>query len=176
MPIEGGEQIPSPRNMGFLNLEEAREFIAHKIASGEKIILDLFGGKTSQIPGAVNIDVVAEDGIRGTIADLAIIFPENSVDEIIASGPQAEFLEEVARIVKGGGRIYINANFSNRYRFGTSRGKKQPNPETLARLGLRLLQDDASLNPRFGNLEFRRTDGSEIPRNTVKTVIFEKVK
>ncbi|MBO1350386.1 MAG: hypothetical protein EBE86_024775 [Hormoscilla sp. GUM202] len=52
--------------------------------------------------------------------------------------------------------LYINANFGNRYRFGTSRGKKPPDAETLSRLGLRLLRDEPSLDPRFNNLVFRR--------------------
>ncbi|RCJ29408.1 hypothetical protein A6770_22000 [Nostoc minutum NIES-26] len=162
-------------NTRFLNVEEARGFIAQKIASGEKITLDLFGGETSQVPGAINFDIVAKEGIRGKVADLVNIFPKNSVHEIIANGPQAEFLGEVARILKPGGRIYINANYSNRYRFGTNRGKKPPDSETLKELGLRLVQDDGSLDPRFADLEFRRTDGGEIRKDTVKTVIFEKL-
>ncbi|HAG81738.1 MAG TPA: hypothetical protein DCL61_11355 [Cyanobacteria bacterium UBA12227] len=173
--IEGTGGSPNPRNTRFLNVEEAREFIAQKIASGESLTLDLFGGRISQIPGAINIDMIAEEGIRATIADLVRIFPDNSVDEIIASGPQAEFLEEAARVLKPRGRIYINANFSNRYRFGTRTGKKPPDSETLERLRLRIVQDDGSIEPRFANLEFRRTDGNQIPIETVRTVIFEKL-
>lgn len=168
--------VESKRNTRIVrNIEDARELVAQKIASGERITLDLFGGKTSQVPDAINFDIVAEQGIKAQIADLGEIFPETSVDEIIATSPQAEFLEQAARILKPGGRIYINANFSNRYRFGTTTGKRVPDDETLSRLGLRLVRDEGSLDPRFSNLVFRRTDGTEIPRETVRTVIFERI-
>lgn len=107
--------------------------------------------------------------------EISTIIQENSVDDIIASGPQAEFLEQAARILKPGERIYINANFSNRYRFGTTTGKKPPDDETLSRLGLQLVRDEGSLDSRFSSLVFRRTDGTEIPRVTVKAVIFERI-
>ncbi|MGB3692287.1 MAG: hypothetical protein WBG70_23240 [Spirulinaceae cyanobacterium] len=147
MRIEGGRQgsepnpnLPSSR---FLNVDEAKAFVARKIASGESITLDLFGGRVSQLPGAINYDIVAEEGIRATIGDLSKIFPDNSVDEIVASGPQAAFLEEAARLLKPGGRISINANFSNRYRWGTGRGsRRKPNEETLDALGLRLIDNN----------------------------------
>ncbi len=52
MRIEGGRQgsepnpnLPSSR---FLNVDEAKAFVARKIASGESITLDLFGGRVSQ--------------------------------------------------------------------------------------------------------------------------------
>jgi filamentous hemagglutinin len=48
------------------------------------IILDLFGGLTSQIPGAINVDRIAAQGIRTDIS-IGVPFHENSVDEIIAS-------------------------------------------------------------------------------------------
>lgn len=95
---------------------------------------------------------------------------------MIASGPQAEFLEQAARILKPGGLLYINANFSNKYRFGTSIGRRPPDAETLSRLGLRLVQDKGVLDSRFTNLIFRRTDGTQILQETLKTVIFEKIK
>ena len=91
---------------------------------------------------------------RGSVEDLAKIFPDNSVDEIIANGPQAEFLEEAARITKPGGKIYINANFSNRYRFGTRKGKKPPSEEVLDELGIRLVSVDGKLNPKFENIDY----------------------
>ncbi len=165
---------PEPRQIRLLNVEEAREFVTGKIAAGELIVLDIFGGEASQNPEAINFDRVAEEGLRAEIAELVAIFPANSANEIIASGPRAPFLEAAASILKPGGLLYINANFGNRYRFGTSRGKKPPDAKTLSRLGLRLLRDEPSLDPRFNNLVFRREDGSEIPRETVRTVIFEK--
>ncbi len=59
---------------------------------------------------------------------MAQIFPPNSVDEIIASSPQAPFLEQAAQILKPGGRIYINATKGNKF-------AKIPDPETRVKLG-----------------------------------------
>jgi hypothetical protein len=92
--------------LGFLTVDEAQVFVASKLESGEPIILDLFGGRTSQIPHAINLDIIADEGIRASTSDLGRIFPNNSVDEIVVSGPQAPFIEEAAQILKPGGRIY----------------------------------------------------------------------
>lgn len=138
--------------------------------------MDLFGGARSQIPSAINFDIIAEEGIKANVYQLTDIFPESSVDEIIASSPQAEFLPQAAKIIKPLGRIYINANFKNRYRYGTNRGKRAPNEDVLFELKLNLIQDGNFLNSRFSNLVFRRTDGIEIPKIAVRTVIYEKLK
>ena len=158
-----------------LNPTEAVEYIANKIALGEVIVIDIFGGKISQIPNAINVDIIAESGIKAYVNDLAQIFPPNSVDEIIASSPQAPFLEQSAQILKPGGRIYINATKGNKF-------AKIPDPETrvklgsdaLEQLGLRLVQDRSELDPRFAQQSFFRTDGIPIPSSSVKTTILEK--
>jgi hypothetical protein len=158
-----------------LNTTEAAELIVIKIALNETIILDIFGGKVSQISNAINVDIIAESGIKASVNDLPQIFPPHSVDEIIASSPQAPFLEQAAQILKPGGRIYINATKGNK--FG-----KVPDPETrvklgsdaLEQLGLRLVQDRGELDPRFAQQSFFRTDGIPIPSSSVKTTILEK--
>jgi hypothetical protein len=134
---------------------------------------------SSQITDAINYDIIAEQGIRANVSELANIFPANSVDKIIVSGPQAEFLEQAAIILKAGGRIYINATYSNRYRFGTARGQDRvPETELLQKLSLRLVQvgsREEGLYYKFAMLKFRRSDGGEIDPNKVRTVIYEKV-
>ena len=79
----------------------------------DKAILDLFGGLTSQIPEAINVDKIAAQGIRTDIS-ISLPFHDNSVDEIIASGPRAEFLDEAARVLKKCGKVFINATENNR--------------------------------------------------------------
>ena len=81
--------------------------------------------------------------------------------------------------MKPGGRIYINATYNNRYRFGTASGKdRAPETELLQTLGLRLVRvgsREEGLYYKFAMLQFRRSDGAEIDPNKVRTVIFEKV-
>jgi len=154
------------------NLENAIKLVEDKISECEEIILDLFGGLTSQVPGAINYDIAAEEGIQGDVSQLLEIFPPNSVSEIIASGPQAFFLEQAAIILKSGGRIYINANRSNPF-------ARLPDADTLNRLRLRVIVENGNLEPRFANQQFfrqtPRPDSSyNIPLPTIRTTILEK--
>lgn len=153
---------------------EAADFINNKLILGEKIILDLFGGKNYQIPEAINIDLMAESGIKGSIPEILTQLPRESIDEIIASNPQEYFLEYAAPIVKIGGRIYINATKRNPFR-------QLPNEETLEQLGLKVVQENAPLATRFTMQKFfretPRKDGTlEIPLSSLKTTILEKIK
>ncbi|MEG4535152.1 hypothetical protein [Microcoleus sp. D2_18a_D3] len=157
-----------------LNITEGVEFITERLILGQNITLDLFGGKTSQIPEAINVDLIAESGIKTSIAELLPKLPRQSIDQIIASNPQAYFLEYAAPVLKLGGRIYINA--TKRNPFG-----KLPNAETLEQLGLIVVQENAPLDTRFTNQKFSRetprNDGTlEIPLSSLKTTILEKIK
>lgn len=181
MPIEDEEQNPlnkatksNQQSDLILNATEAVDLINNKLILGHKITLDLCGGKNSQIPEAINVDLIAESGIKASIAELLPKLPRESIDEIIASNPQAYFLEYAATILKPGGRIYINATKRNPF-------SKLPNSETLEQLGLKVVQENAPLDPRFVNQKFfretPRTDGTlEIPLSSLKTTILEKVK
>jgi len=127
--------------------------------------LDLFGGRRSQVPNAINVDLVAEEGVRASAT--ALPFRTGSIGEIVASGPRAPFLGEAARVLQPGGRLFINATKGNK--FG-----KLPAGSALERLGLRVVQDAGPLAPRFSGHTFRRTDGSVIPRSSVRTTILKK--
>lgn len=156
-----------------LNITEGVEFITDRLILGQNITLDLFGGKTSQIPEAINVDKIAESGIQTSIAELLPKLPRQSIDEIIASNPQAFFLEYAAPVLKPGGRIYINA--TKRNPFG-----KLPNTENLEQLGLIVVQENAPLDTRFTTQKFfretPRNDGTlEIPLSSIKTTILEKI-
>jgi filamentous hemagglutinin len=138
------------------------------------IVLDLFGGRTSQIPGAINVDIIAEQGVRASASKLP--FASGSVDQIIASNPyipggsgMMDFLPGVAETLKPGGQIIINA--TQRNPFGVL-----PSAQTLESLGLRVVQENGPLLPQFKNNVFRFTDGRIIPNNSVRTTILEKMK
>jgi hypothetical protein len=158
----------------ILNVEEGVELIINKLAREEPITLDLFGGNFSQVPNAINIDLRADSGIRGSVADLLTKLPKNSIDEIIASNPQADFIELAATVLKLGGRIYINATKGNP--FG-----RLPNTEILNQLKLIVIQFNSPLDPRFAHQKFSRqtprSDGTlDIPAFSIKTTILEKIK
>jgi|GEM_PF-2517870 RHS repeat-associated protein len=133
-------------------------------AQSREIVLDLFGGASSQIPGAVNIDLRATAGIRADVSSLPIA--SESVDTIVASGPRAPFLDEASRVLKPGGRIYINAVPVNPF--------AQVNEAELGSLRLRLVQEFGPLDPQFSGQTFLRSNDSVIDTNTVRTTILEK--
>jgi hypothetical protein len=160
-----------------LTVSQGAALVAQKITLEEPLIVDLFGGVTSQIVDAINVDCIAESGIKASVEDLCKIFPPESVSEIVVSGPQSPFLEQAAIILKRGGRIYINATKGNP--FG-----KVPDPTTrnnlgdtaLLQLGLQVLQLKGPLDARFAHHIFWRTNEEVIPTRSVTTTILEKVK
>ncbi len=181
MPTEDNQSISSNESTGFalsyksnLNIIEGVELITERLLLGQNIILDLFGGKISQIPEAINVDLIAESGIKASIAEVLPKLPRQSIDQIIASNPQAYFLEYAAPVLKPGGRIYIN--FTKRNPFG-----QLPDASILEQLGLIVVQENAPLDTRFTNQKFfretPRNDGTlEIPLSSLKTTILEKIK
>lgn len=159
-----------------LNITEGANLVAAKLALGEEIIIDIFGGKNSQIPDGINVDLVAESGIRASVKSLPEIFPPGSASEIIASGPQAPFLEEAALVLKQGGRIYINASKGNPYgKVPDRETKNKLGYDALEQLGLQVVSKGDKLDTRFADKTFFRTDGMPIPSISVKTTILEKI-
>lgn len=142
--------------------------VARAFSSGAKapVVLDLFGGTTSQISGAINVDIIATQGVRASTT--ALPFASGVAKEVIASGPRAEFLSEAARVLQSGGKIFINTSKGNR--FG-----KLPSSEVLQKLGLKVVQDRGPLLDRFKNLVFRREKGTVIPTESITTTILEKM-
>jgi len=137
------------------------------LATKRGATLDLFGGRGSQIPGAINVDLIAASGRGVRASSTALPFRSGSIGQIVASGPQAQFLSEAARVLRPGGRIFINATKGNK--FG-----KIPGAEVLEALGLRVVERAGPLLRRFSRQVFRRADGSVIPRGSVRTTILER--
>nr|WP_238542590.1 hemagglutinin repeat-containing protein [Pseudomonas sp. GM102] len=153
------------------------------VGKGDGVVkptVELFGGKNSQTPGAINVDIRAdiETGIRADATKLP--FRNNSLGEIIASNPfipksaggtnsMMDFLPEASRVVEPGGKIFVNANSANPY-------GKVPSASDLESLGLRVVKD-STLDPRFSSQKFLRTDGSVITNlDSMRTVVLEKIK
>lgn len=145
-----------------------------------KPTIELFGGKSAQNPGALNIDISGsiESGVRADARNLPL--RDNSVREIVASNPfipkgaggtfsMMDFLPEATRVVEPGGKIFINTNSANPY-------GKLPSAADLESVGVRVIQD-GGLDARFSGYTFLRTDGSKITDlHSMKTIVLEKIK
>ena len=149
------------------------------LESQDRLVLELFGGKTGKVEGAINVDRIAEKGIRAdVIVDKLSFISDNSIDEILVFNPYIpkeiggtgilDYLPEAARILKPGGLIIISGSRNNKF--------TQINPSMdLAALSLQVVERQIPLPVRFTNLRFYRTDGSEIPKDKILTTILRKV-
>lgn len=149
---------------GSATITTNRGFSVPRFGGAEPPTLDLFGGKTSQIPGAINVDLQATSGVRASTT--ALPFRSNYFTDVVASGPRAEFLPEASRVMSPGGQLFINS--TQRNTFG-----QLPNASTLQNLRFRVIQENGPLSPRFQNFDFRFTDGNPI-RGTQRTTILER--
>ncbi|MCP1293372.1 hypothetical protein NK214_24650, partial [Chromobacterium sp. S0633] len=138
------------------------------------IVIDLFGGRASQIPGAINVDIVAEQGIRASALKLPI--KSGIADQVISSNPYLpngtgvmDWLPSAADALKPGGQLIINYTAKNK--FG-----QLPSMEVLEGLSLRVVQNPGPLLPQFQNNVFRFTDGTKIPNHKVMSVVLEKTR
>ena len=138
----------------------------------ENITLELFGGATGQLSGAINVDIIAEQGIKADLLTDGLSFiPNNSVEEIVTFNPFIprdaggagilDYLPEAARTIKPGRQI-INGTTNNKF-------TKVKQSLDLESLGLRVVEKQVPLLDRFSDLTFRRIDGSEIDKNLMKT-------
>ncbi|MGA3892034.1 DUF637 domain-containing protein, partial [Ralstonia nicotianae] len=141
--------------------------------AGSPVVLDLFGGRTSQILGAVNVDIVAQDGVRASATQLP--FGAATADRIVASNPYLpggsgimDWLPGAANALKPGGTLTINATQLNK--FG-----QLPSPDVLNSLGLQVVQPTGPLLPEFQGNIFRYTDGGQIPSGKVNSTVLRKM-
>lgn len=150
-------------------LVDANKYIQEgKYIEGVKKI-DLMGGKTSQIGGDfANIDIIAEKGIKGSATNLDKFIKPNSIDEIVCSSPQDEFLLESSSVLKKGSNIYINGSARNSFFNSITKG----NVESM---GFEVVSEMQPLNSRFSSMKFYFTDGvREIPHSSMFTTILVK--
>ena len=146
------------------------------ISSDGRITLDLFGGKRSMNPGAINLDTRAEAGIRGSALDLPV--KANSVDEVITSNPfipyevsrtksMMDWLPEAARVLKPGGEIIINGHRANPF-------TRLPDQKVLDTLNLEIVMEEEPLLSRFRDQEFFDTDGGNLRKDKMKSTVLRK--
>lgn len=140
--------------------------------------IDLMGGKTSQLgDDFVNIDIVAEQGIKGDVTKLSQFIKPNSVDEIIVSnpfpnaqyaGPKEFFLSESSEVMKSGSKMTINGTISNKF-------FKNITAANIEELGFEIIEFQVPLKSNFQNMKFYQVDGvTQIPNDRILTTIIRK--
>jgi YD repeat-containing protein len=139
---------------------------------GSPVVLDLFGGATTRLSGAINVDIVAKEGVKASALQLP--FRNGVADRIIASNPyipggggMMDYLPEAARVLKPNGEIVINSTARNP--FGIL-----PDARVLDSLGLKVIEANGPLLPEFQNGVYRLTDGRLIPNKSMRTTILRK--
>jgi hypothetical protein len=145
------------------------------------MVIDLFGGRASQIAGAINVDIAATSGIRADVTR-GLPLASGVADEIIATNPYLRgvpagstatntWLPEATRILRPGGRIIITGQL------GRNRFTRVPTAEELQRLGLRLVEEPRAVNdPRIIAQGMFTTDGRPIDVSSLQSFILEKVR
>ena len=148
--------------------------------SKDHVVLELFGGKNGKVPGAINVDIAAETGIKADLMKDKLSFvPKNSVDEILTFNPYIpkeaggtgimDYLPEAAQVLKPGGRLVISGTNNNK--FAQLKGSID-----LQKINLRIVEQKIPLPDEFKDLTFHRIDGSELPTDKMVTTILEKIK
>jgi hypothetical protein len=149
------------------------------VRAASPVILDIFGGRVSQIPGAISVDIIAEgsSAIRASATQLPI--KSGIADQIIVSNPYIkglpvaertimQWLPEATRVLKPGEKIIINGTIDNSF-------TKLPDARTLESLGLRVVQERVPLLPQFQGQVFHFTNGKPIFNGNMRSTILEKV-
>ncbi len=148
---------------------------------GGSIVVDLFGGARSQIPGAINVDIAAVKGIRADVTK-SIPLPAALADEVIVTNPYIKgaaqgsnaantWLSEATRILRPGGRMTVTgAMEANKF-------ARLPAAAELEKLGLRVVQQpQAVTDTRILAQKMFTTDGRPIDIGKLQSYVLEKVK
>jgi len=150
--------------------------VIKNVPRGGKIELftDASGPK---VPGAIGVGPTDATAIAKDARSMPNI-PSNSQEMVIANNPyisksgggnfvMMDYLPEATRITQPGGKIVINANEGNKY------FTNLPSSTQLDALGLKIEYQGALL-PEYRNMTFFRSNGSPLPIDTMKTIVFVK--
>lgn len=124
----------------------------------------------------MNVDIIAEKGIKGSVTDLDKFIKPNSVDEIVCNNPYNPtikdpfelYLNKAYKVLKKDGIMVINGQMKNTL-------FKKVSTEKCRELGFEVVECRTSLPDKYKNLSFGTTNNSNpISPETLKTIILKK--
>jgi hypothetical protein len=146
---------------------------------GRKIVLDFFGGRVSQVKGAINVDITAETGIRADVMK-GVPLKNASADEILVTNPYIPslpagskaantWLSEAARVLKPGGRITVTGDLlKNKF-------AKLPSEEELKKLGLKVVAEPGPVtDPRLLIQTMHKINGTPLDVKSLQSYVLCK--
>ena len=171
----GKSEIVAPPKVGVTGGNNNRVVAVSQKGGTVELFTDINGVK---VKGAVGVGPTDPNGIGMDARSMPNV-ATGSQARVVANNPyipksvggnltMMDFLPEAARVTQKGGEIVINGNIKNPY-------FKVPTQNELSKLGLRI-KYQGDLHSDYQNNQFRRVDGSLIDKNTIKSVIFEKVR
>lgn len=131
----------------------------------------------TQIPGAVGVGPKDAAAIATDARSMPSI-PSNSQATVVANNPLIpkeaggtgsikDFLPEAQRITQPGGKVVLNMNEAN------PNFRSLPSEADLKQMGFRI-EYKGNLLPEYQRLTFKRLDGSDIAKETMRTIILVK--
>jgi hypothetical protein len=169
------------KNVEILNLTPSYIWKNIKLVLMEEIIdrdeylngiseLELMGGRKSIANGIVNVDLIAEEGIKGQVKDLTKIMKKESCRRITVNNPYGvnglTLLEVAKDLLQPGGEIMISGTLTNRD-FKVLIKKK--NVEMIQKLGYTFHFEIGKLDDSLKNQTFYQTGGKLIPIDKMMT-------
>ncbi|WP_144407538.1 hypothetical protein [Gynuella sunshinyii] len=166
-----------------MSASEAKDLLA----DSKQLKVDLFGGETSQLKGAVNVDIDATIGVKADITGGLDFIPNGSTSQLSALNPYipgrknmfaSDILAEAHRILEPGGEFTIAATKGNPY----VKIKQFPSENQLNNMGFDvvnyktpLTQVDSYQNT-FSNVSFGQTGGTSPinPEDMISIILRKK--
>jgi len=150
-----------------------RIIVDEDFIKGEVIIngisrMDLMGGKKSLFHGFINVDKIAEEGIKTQIEYLDKVIKNNSCKEIMVNNPYGvngiTILEIANHLLVQDGKIMISGTLNNKY-FKVL--MKKSHEDKIHNLGFYAKTEQ--LDKTLKNIEFHQTSGQIIPTDKMMT-------
>ena len=146
------------------------DFIRSRIILNGISQIELMGGKKSIMNDFVNIDKIAEEGIKARIEDLNKIIKNSSCQKIMVNNPYSvngiTLLEIANHLLEQDGKIIISGTLNNKYFKVLT---KKNNEEKIRNLGFSFYFEKGKLDQTIQHEEFHQTSGQVIPADKMMT-------
>ena len=153
-----------------------KDFIKDKVIINGISRMDLMGGRKSLFNGFVNVDKIAEEGIKTQIEYLDKVVKNNSCKEIMVNNPYGvngiTILEVTNHLLIQNGRIMISGTLNNKY---FNKLMKEKYQDKMRDLGFEVNISN-ELDEKLKNQGFYQTNGkTRIPTDKMKTIYLKKI-